>query len=93
MANVYELSMRVFTKISKVVFVHFRSLCQNSAVYVDDIYIQGKTYQACLDNISGNIKLLRELGFVIHTEKSVLTPSRTIVFLGFINSSKTMTLP
>ena len=35
---------------------------------------------------------MRELGFVIHTEKSVLTPSQTIVFLGFIISSKNMML-
>ena len=35
---------------------------------------------------------MRELGFVIHTEKSVLTPCQTIAFLGFIISSKNMTL-
>ena len=57
-----------------------------------DSYLQGDTYQTCLDNISDTIKLLRELGFVIHTEKSVLIPSQTIVFLGFIISSKNMTL-
>ena len=38
------------------------------------------------------IKLLRELAFVINTEKLVLTPSQTIVFFGFIISSKNMTL-
>ena len=35
---------------------------------------------------------MRELGFVIHPDKSVLTPSQTIVFLGFVISSKHMTL-
>ena len=67
-------------------------LGHNSVVYVDDLCLQGNTYQACLDNISDTITLLRELGFVILTEKSVLTPSQTIVFLGFIISSKNMTL-
>ena len=81
-------AMRVFTTI--VPFGHLRSLSHNSVVYVDDLYLQGDTYQACLDNISDTIKLLRELGFVIHTEKSVLTPSQTIVFLGFIISPKNM---
>ena len=61
-------------------------------MHVDDLYLQGETSQACLDNISNTIKLLRELGFVINTEKSVLTPSQAIVFLGFIISSKNMTL-
>ena len=69
-----------------------RSLGHNSVVYVDNSYLQGETYQACLDNNSDTVKLLRELGFVIHTEKSVLTPSQTIVFLGFTISSKNMTL-
>ena len=35
---------------------------------------------------------MRELGFVILPDKSVLTPSQAIVFLGFFISSKQMTL-
>ena len=64
--------MRVFTKISKVPFVYLRRLGQNSVVYVNDSYLQGETYQACLDNISDTIKLLRERGFAIHTEKHLV---------------------
>ena len=85
MSNGYGPAISVFTKISKVPFGHWRNLGYNSVVYVDDSYLQGDTYQACLDNISDTIKLLRELGFVIQTEKSTLTPSQTI---GFIISSK-----
>ena len=81
--NGYGSAMRIFTKISKVPFGHLRSQGHNSVVYVDDSYLQGDTYQSCLANILDNIKLLRELGFVIHPDKSVLTPSQTIVFLGF----------
>ena len=92
MPNGYGPAMKVFTKISKVPFGHLISLGYNSVVYVDDSYLQGDTYQACLDNISDTIKLLRELGFVIHAEKSMLTPSQTMVFLGFIISSKNVTL-
>ena len=91
--NGYGSAMRIFTKISKVPFGHLRSQGHNSVVYVDDSYLQGDTYQSCLANILDNIKLLRELGFVIHPDKSVLTPSQTIVFLGFVISSKHMTLP
>ena len=83
--------MKVFTKISKVSVGH-KSLGRNSVVYVDDSYLQEETYQACLDNISDTIKLLSELRFAFHTEKSMLTPSQTIVFPGFIISSKYMTL-
>ena len=87
MPNGYGSAMRVFTKISRVPFGHLRSLGHNSVVYVDDSYLQGDTYQACLDNILDTIKLLElELGFVIPTEKSVLTPNQTIVYLDFIIS-------
>ena len=96
MPNGHGPSIRIFTEISKIPFVHLQKtiskLFQNSVMYVDNIYLQEETHQTCVDNISDIIKLLRKLGFVIHTEKSVLTPSQTIVFLGFIISSKNMTL-
>ena len=38
------------------------------------------------------IHLLRSLGFVIHPEKSVLIPSQTLEFLGFILNSASMTV-
>ena len=93
MSNGYGPAMRIFTKISKVPFGHLRSQGHNSVIFVDDSYLQGDRYQSCLANILDTIKLLRELDFVIHSDKSVLTPSQIIVFLGFVISSKHMTLP
>ena len=75
MPNGYRPAMRTFIKISKVLFGHLRSQGHNSVVYVDDSYRQGHTYQSCLANILDTIKLLRELGFVIHPDKSALTLS------------------
>ena len=77
---------------SKKPFGHLRSQGHNSVVYVDDSYLQGDTYQSCFANILDTIKLLRELGFGIHPNKSVLTPSQTIVLLGFVISSEHMTV-
>ena len=71
MPNGHRPAMRVFTKISKVPLGHLRSLGHNSVVYVDDSLLLGETYPTCLHKISDTIKLLRELGFVINTEKSV----------------------
>ena len=88
MPNGYGPAMRIFTKISKVPFGHLSSQGRNSVVYVDDSYLQGDKYQSCHGNVLDTIKLLTELGFVIHPDKSVLTPSQTIVFLGFVISSK-----
>ena len=81
MPNRYGPAMRICTKISKVPFRHLRSQGHNSQL--DDSYLQSDTYQSSFANILDTIKLLRELRFVIHPDKSVLTPSQTIVFLGF----------
>ena len=77
---------------SKVSLGHLRSQGRNSAVYVDDSYLKRDTYQSFLANILDIKKLLRELDFVIHSDKSVLIPSQTAVFLRFVISSKYMIL-
>ena len=92
MPNGYGPAMRVFTKITKVPFSQLRGKGHSSVVYVDDSYLQGDTYDDCINNILDTLNLLRELGFVIHPDKSVLIPSQEITFLGFVISSKNMTL-
>lgn len=47
-----------------------------------------RTYETFLQNNLDSIKILRELGLVINLQKSILNPTQTIVFLGFIISSK-----
>ena len=69
MPNGYAATVRVFAKIP---FERLRCLSHNSVVYVDDSYLQGKTYRACVDNISDSINLLRELGFLNKIEKSLI---------------------
>ena len=80
MPSGYGPPMINLTETSKVPFGHLRNQGHNSAVYVYDSYLQK------------DFGLLRELGFVIHPDKSVLTPSQTVVFSGFVISSKHMTL-
>lgn len=84
--------MRVFTKITKVPFSKLRQEGHISVVYVDDSYLQGDTYQACMVNILDTVNLLRGLGFTIHAEKSVLIPHQKITFLGFVLNSVDMTI-
>ena len=55
--------------------------------YIDDFYLQGSTYQRCIINVIDSIKMLDELGLVIHPEKSVLIPQQKITFLGFVIDS------
>ena len=60
--------------------------------YLDDLCLQGSTYEECLTNIIDKIKLLEELGFVVHPLKSILIPSQEIEILGFIISILSMTI-
>ena len=80
MPNGYGLPMRIFTQLSKVPFEHLRSQGYNSVVYEAESYIQGDAYQSCLPNMLDTVNLLRELGFVIHSDKLLLTPSETNLF-------------
>ena len=92
MPNGYGPAMRVFTKTTKPIFANLRSRGHISVSFVDDSYLQGKTYEECLKNIQATISLLRRLGFTIHIEKSIIKPTQTITFLGFVINSNTMTL-
>ena len=51
-----------------------KSAGHNSVVHVDDSYLQRETCQACLDNFSDAIKLLRELASVLLKQESQCLP-------------------
>ena len=78
MPNSYGHPMRIFTIISKVPFGHLKSQGYKSVVYEADSYLQGDAYQSCLTNILHTVNLLRELGFLIHSDKLLLTPSQNL---------------
>ena len=70
--------MRVFTKLLKSPFSVLRQLGLLSVIYVDDLYLQGKTYFIRLENVRKTIDILQNLGFTINFEKSVLIPQQEI---------------
>ena len=72
--------MRVFTKLLKSAFSPLRQSGHLSVVYVDDSFLQGDTYVECMSNILATIELLKQLGFTIHSQKSILIPSHRIIF-------------
>ena len=81
----YRESLRIFTKLLKVPLSVLRSLG-----YLDDIYIQGTTFQECLANLKTTMIMFDNLGFTVNMKKSVFMPSRTIEFWGFIIDSEKM---
>ena len=51
-----------------------------------------ETHDECAQNVTASSKLITQLGFITHPEKSVTIPSQVLVFLGFILNSLTMTV-
>ena len=51
--------------------------------YIDDSLLKSDTFSECQDNILDTVKLVDDLGFTIHPEKSVLFPTQEIVFCWF----------
>ena len=58
--------------------------------YIDDSLLKSDTFSECQDNTLDTVKLVDNLGFTIHPEKSVLFPTQEIVFVGFLINSVTM---
>jgi len=83
---------RVFTKLLKPIFSYLRKLGHTNVAYIDDILLQGDTYNECQQNIRDTTEVIDKLGLTIHPKKSVLKPGRTIVFLGFLLNSENMTI-
>ena len=84
MSNGCADAMRIFTKILKPPFSLLRKLGHQSVVYVDDTFLIGSTFIECAQNIDATIDLLQFLGFTIHPKKSILTPTKSLEFLGYI---------
>ena len=74
MPNGYADTIRISTKILKP-FSLLRKLEHQFAVYIDDTLLIGLALTECAQNIDAKIGLLQLLGFAIHSEKSLLSPT------------------
>lgn len=83
---------RKFTKILKPALANLHKSGHISVAYLDDMYLQGQSYEQCVANVIDTITLLTKLGFVMHPLKSAFNPSQEIVILGFILNSISMTI-
>ena len=85
-------SPRIFTKVMKAPLALLRQKGCTIAGYIDDFFLQGSDFQECVSNLREAIDLFLQLGFTLHPEKSVLLPSQTLIFLGFILDTVSMTV-
>nr|CAH7741143.1 unnamed protein product [Callosobruchus chinensis] len=82
----------VFTKLMKPVLSHLRKRGFMSVLYLDDFLLIGSSYSKCSGNVSVTVKLLESLGYIINYDKSSLTPSRDVSYLGMHYNSQDMTV-
>ena len=90
--NGLSCAPRQFTKILKPPLATLHKQGHISIAHLDNIYLQGRTYDDCLKNVIDTTVFLDKLGLVVHPEKSSFIPSQVLVILGFIINSFTMTI-
>ena len=95
LANGISCAPRLFTKLMKPVYATLRQLGHSNSGFIDDSLLVSETFNECKENICDTVSLMQKLGFIIHKTKSVLVPTKDIVFLGNVihSSDMTVTLP
>ena len=63
-----------------------------AVAHLDDIYLQGQTYDQYVRNVIDITVLFDKLGLAVHPEKSVFIPTQVLTILGFVLNLVTMTL-
>ena len=75
---------RKFTKLLKPALTELHLKGHISSGYIDDLYLQGKSYDDCVHNVIDTVIQFDTLGLVTHPEKSAFIPSQQLVILGFV---------
>jgi hypothetical protein len=85
-------SPMVATKVFKPVVAKLQEMGHQVLIYIDDLLILGRTKAECEAAVRATLELLDSLGVIINWEKSCLTPSQQITYLGFEINSAEMTI-
>ena len=49
-----------------------------STIFIDDTLLLGDSELECVRNAKASLELFEKVGFVVHPEKSVLTPTQSV---------------
>ena len=83
---------RVFSKLLKPVFTFFAKKGHQNIGYIDDSLFVAASFLSYWPNVQDTVVLMDSLGFTINPDKSVLMPTQTISFVGFILNFISMTV-
>ena len=86
------IAPRQFTKLLKPVAAYLRSQGIQLVIYLDDLWLCAENKALTSHQVEIAVSLLESLGFLINRTKSVLEPSQSVKFLGFIIHSNPMSI-
>lgn len=81
---------RLFTKAMKTPLAVLRQRGLRIFGYIDDLFILADNKEDCEYSVKVTCDLLQSLGFFINVEKSSLSPSNSLQFLGFVLDTDSM---
>ena len=79
MPNGLACAPRYFTKILNPVFAQLRSQGHEVFQYLDDSFVVADSKEKCEESLQALCKVLEDLGFVIHRDKSILQPTSHVI--------------
>ena len=85
-------SPRIFTKVLRPAIVYLRSCGLKISAYLDDIFICAPSFEKISSDLTTALSLLSSLGFHVNVKKSHLTPTTTLLHLGYVWDSSNMSL-
>ncbi|XP_076030869.1 uncharacterized protein LOC143019053 [Oratosquilla oratoria] len=77
-----SLAPRVFTKLARVVGARLAEAGVSTLMYLDDWLIHSPTEEGASTNVSVALRILTEMGFKVNWDKSTLTPTQKLHWLG-----------
>ena len=92
MPNGLSCAPRIFTKLLAPVYAALREEGVECFPYIDDSFVVADTTESCRVGLEKLSSKLDSLGLYVHEGKSVFTPDQELLFLGFLLSSKDMTV-
>lgn len=87
-----SLAPFTFTKTMKPVMSALRRLEIRLILYLNDMLVLNQSKEKLLCHLASVLKLLISLGFLVNLNKSMLTPTRKLEFLGFLIDSTQMVI-
>lgn len=87
-----NITLHVFTKLSKVLKAELTGMGVNSLFSLDDWLVTGDSFQAATFMVNTTIQVAQLMGFLYNFPKSSLMPSQSLIWLGMVWNTRRQSL-